>query len=106
MEPDMTDQETKHYYSKKFSEIPLDWFPRAKKVFDDSFSYGWIDEAKSAIDEFGLNSWFYKSHFRAGMWIRNQLRGAGMLDKDLPDGNWDDYYVPLLEWWLGYRILC
>jgi hypothetical protein len=29
-----------------------------------------------------------------------------MLDKDLPDGNWDDYYVPLLEWWLGYRILC
>lgn len=36
-------------------------------------------------------------HFRQGMAARNALREAGLLDAQLPSGNWDDYYIPLLE---------
>ena len=103
---EMTDKERKEYYSTKFYEIPFEWFERARVVFEESFSEGWKHEAKLAIEEHGLNNWFIEQHFHQGMWIRNKLRDAGMLDKDLPDGNWDDYYVVLLEWWLGYRMYC
>jgi hypothetical protein len=101
----MNKAEEMRYYCKKFSEIPLIWFPKAREVFDQNLSEEWRYEAKQAVKEMGLNNWFNGSHFYAGMWIRNKLRDAGMLDQYLPDGNWDDYYVPLLEWWLGFRIL-
>lgn len=61
-------------------------------------------EVKEAIDEFGVE-WmqkihgdtpYYSFHFYDGMGVRNFLR-ATIKDKELPTGNWDDYYVPALE---------
>jgi hypothetical protein len=35
-------------------------------------------------------------HFRGGMYIRNKLREVA-LDDALPSGNWDDYYIAVME---------
>lgn len=37
----------------------------------------------------------YTFHYGAGMFIRNLLRNV-VLDKELPSGNWDDFYVAAL----------
>lgn len=44
--------------------------------------------------------WWAKDmyHFRGGMVVRNLLRsGVGILDDELPSGNWDDYYIMVIE---------
>lgn len=47
--------------------------------------------------------WFVGQHFGYGMYIRNQLRSAGITDDLLPDRNWDDYYIQILEIAIGIR---
>lgn len=42
-------------------------------------------------------NWSVEFHFSAGMAVRNLLRNGGFTDNQLPSGNWDDYYVPILE---------
>lgn len=45
-----------------------------------------------------------RGHFGWGMAVRNALRTeAGIGDAALPDGNWDDYYIPLVEIACGIR---
>jgi hypothetical protein len=58
---------------------------------------------KTLIEKQGLNEWAFPYHFTVGMAIRNDLRENGITDDLFPDGNLDDYYVPMLEWWAGYR---
>ena len=36
-------------------------------------------------------------HHGWGTWVRNCIRQAGFLDDLTPDGNWDDYYVGLVQ---------
>jgi len=47
--------------------------------------------------------WWGLYHFSWGMWTRNKLRKYVCSDTKLPTGNWDDYYVPLVELALGIR---
>jgi hypothetical protein len=37
------------------------------------------------------------------MGVRNALRKYGLKDDLLPEGNWDDYYVPVVEVAVGVR---
>lgn len=48
-------------------------------------------------------TWWASEHFGYGMYIRNQLRSNVCPDNELPSGNWDDYYVPLMEATCGLR---
>ena len=41
--------------------------------------------------------WSTPYHFWEGMQIRNALRQQGILDRELPTGNWDDYWVMAVE---------
>lgn len=43
------------------------------------------------------DTWATPYHFGWGMWLRNQIRGLGVSDKDTPTGNLDDYYVKAVE---------
>lgn len=61
-----------------------------------------IDEIRSAFGE-DKETWWASSHFYWGMSIRNLLRDNVCLDDKLPSGNWDDYYVPLVELACGVR---
>lgn len=43
------------------------------------------------------DGWYIPYHFDWGMNVRNMLRGEGFKDEYLPTGNWDDYYVEVVE---------
>jgi hypothetical protein len=47
--------------------------------------------------------WISPYHFTTGMAIRNLLREKVCRDDQLPSGNFDDYYVQLLEIAAGVR---
>ena len=54
----------------------------------------WIKDPKT---------WWAIAHHWWGMGIRNSLRDSVCSDSELPSGNWDDYYVPLVEMACGLR---
>jgi len=99
----MNKAEAHRYYNQKFNEIPVELFPKIKDVFDKNLNEDFVTYAKKMIKEKGLNSWFVDQHFFTGMAIRNLLRDSKVMDNLFPDQNLDDYYVPMIEWWLGYR---
>ena len=43
------------------------------------------------------DSWWAEHHFDWGMRVRNALRDGVCSDSILPSGNWDDYYVQMIE---------
>lgn len=58
------------------------------------------DEDKSKIRQkmvVAPKTWWAGSHLQWGMFIRNVLRDAGFTEKAVGIGNWDDYYVELVE---------
>lgn len=61
-------------------------------------------EALRELHEGNPATWWaqYGWHFHGGMSVRNVLREA-VADAELPSGNWDDFYVPVLEVALGVR---
>jgi hypothetical protein len=46
-------------------------------------------------------TWWALYHHGWGTAIRNALRDMVCLDKELPSGNWDDYYIQIIEIYLG-----
>lgn len=53
-----------------------------------------LDEAVQECPDrwWAISGW----HFHQGMTIRNMLRNI-ISDKELPSGNWDDYYIEVIE---------
>lgn len=47
--------------------------------------------------------WYLPYHFYWGMHVRNTLRDHGLIDKYLPDNNWDDYTCGVIEVAAGIR---
>jgi hypothetical protein len=50
-------------------------------------------------------TWWAFYHHGWGTAVRNALRDKVCLDKELPSGNWDDYYIQIIEIYLGLREL-
>lgn len=48
-------------------------------------------------------TWWTTHHHGWGTGIRNYLRKHVCLDNVLPTGNWDDYYIQIIELALGLR---
>jgi len=64
------------------------------------------EDAKQEIREMHEKDplhWSGPYHFSWGMGVRNALRKYGLKDDLLPEGNWDDYYVPVVEVAVGVR---
>lgn len=72
------------------------------KCLKESFSVNGKRWVWRRAEERG-ESWFIEHHFRMGMNIRNLLREEILSDHKLPTGNWDDYYVELVEIACGLR---
>lgn len=101
----MTDKELYDFHTKKLAELPGDIIEQAVHVV-----LSVLDETtKNAIKKVAKSNpyaWAIGYHFYWGMWMRNQFRAdAGITDDQLPSGNWDDYYVPIVELALGLRSL-
>lgn len=98
--------EDKQYFDDKFNEIPQEVLEKASAFLIGFIPAGEqlliIDEAK----EEGLIEWAVSNHTFWGMSIRNNLREAGLTDDMLPDKNWDDYYIQVIEYSLGLRKKC
>lgn len=65
-----------------------------------------VDEIKRAYTQHGRHNWIHSEdfgHFQWGMGCRNALRTAGFKDDQLPQHNWDDYYVQVVEAAVGLR---
>ena len=100
----MTDEEYVEYHNTKFAEIPTTLLAKAVVVFDKHLAHLKDDMGRS-YDRLGAAHWFEYSfgHHALGRVIRNQLRDGGVKDDMVPDGNLDDYYCPMLEYWIGKR---
>lgn len=98
--------EDKQYFDEKFNEIPQEVLEKAS-----AFLIGYIPAGEQIliieeIKEKGLMDWAIPHHSFWGMSIRNNLREAGLTDDLLPDKNWDDYYIQVIEYALGLRKKC
>jgi hypothetical protein len=91
------------FYSMRFKEIPEELFPKIKQIFDDNLTLTFVNQCHNMIQHDGMNNWMLDYHFSTGMKIRNLLRDNGILDSMFSTENLDDYYISMLEWWLGYR---
>lgn len=63
------------------------------------------DSVKTIVQEWSHNpeTWWAMAHHGWGTSVRNSLRDNVCLDDKLPSGNWDDYYIPLVEIAVGVR---
>jgi len=100
----MTDDEYVEYHNAKFAEIPTALLAKAVVVFDKYLSHLKDDMGRS-YDRLGATNWFEYSfgHHAFGTYVRNLLRENGVTDDMVPTGNLDDYYVQMLEKFLGVR---
>ena len=96
-----TPEERKQYFDQKLREIPPDVLEKAIAIFQtlpDEFKTEC--RVRHAIEP---DSWMASWHLSVGMRLRNILRERGLADDLLPDKNWDDYYIQVLELSLGLR---
>lgn len=85
---------------------------KAAQIVRDYLGEGGVKTLKDAYDKDPETWWAVGGwHNLGGMNVRNALRDGGILDKDLPDnplvgensGNWDDFYLPVVEAAIGAR---
>ncbi|MDX2215509.1 MAG: hypothetical protein SFY66_19755 [Oculatellaceae cyanobacterium bins.114] len=98
-----TPEERKQYFEDKFREIPPQVLEQAIAVFESlPAEFKTECRVRHAIEP---DNWISCWHLSVGMQLRNLLRQKGLTDDLLPDKNWDDYYVQVLEVSLGLRSL-
>jgi len=95
--------ENQHYFTKKFEEIPNDLLFEAVEYLKMELTNEEKEEIEEAFKESGAIEWAILHHSTWGRDIRNSLRTFGLTDEKLPDGNWDDYYIQVIEFTLGLR---
>lgn len=92
------------YYEQKLYEIPPDVLEGSvealKKHIPENLKKSLVESYKKCKPG---EWWFAEYHFGLGMSIRNALRQLGFSDRRLPDKNWDDYYVKVVEIAIGLR---
>ena len=93
-----TDQEWIEINQKRWQEMPANLRERAVAFLQKELSSEDKDWLRNTMKEHGTLWWCEGCwHFGGGMCIRNLLRKGVCLDGELPSGNWDDYYIPVVE---------
>lgn len=84
------------FHNKSINELSDDIKLRSIQSLSWVLSAETVYEIRQAHQE-NPDTWWATSHFTWGMSIRNFLRDNVCTDENLPSGNWDDYYIPLVE---------
>jgi hypothetical protein len=90
------------HHNKSISEIPEEIKNSAVQALKTVLSDMVISEIQKAHENDPV-TWWAAEHFSWGMGVRNFLRDNVCLDDKLPSGNWDDYYIPIVEIVCGLR---
>ncbi len=96
-------EELKAWHDKCWAELDPEIKIKAMAAIRVALNQQTKDNVKKLfwMDPLG---WSISFHFGWGMAIRNKIRElTGVLDDQLPSGNWDDYYVAVVEAALGLR---
>lgn len=93
------------YHKERWAELSPELQRKAVAYLSDKLPPNFLTEVAAAHREYGPE-WvnqigkkddpFYVFHMMDGMGVRNLLRDV-ILDKELPTGNWDDFYTQALE---------
>ena len=100
----LNDEEFAAYLDARYAEMSPELLERCRVVFDENLKSDMATLLESHWRYKGVH-WFDTGHGHHGYgtFVRNLLRKAGIYDSELPQGNWDDYYVQAIENWLGIR---
>lgn len=98
----MTDQEFAEFHEARYAELTQDQRDRAKAILLAKLTPDVLEEVRELHGDDPI-SWASPYHHFWGMGIRNLLRQEGFKDAELPSGNWDDYYVAVVEYAAGIR---
>lgn len=93
----------KTYYEEKLNEIPKDFLDECVDLIQKEFPQELKNDISDRIETKGLIEWAIPYHHSWGVGVRNLLRENGLTDDKLPDENWDDYYIQVIELALGHR---
>jgi hypothetical protein len=109
----------KRFYDERWAELPQETRDKARRIIVGYYNEQAMRQVRDmhAKDPVG---WASAIHFGGGMVVRNLLRtgrivnytdksvahdaGERIPDDELPSGNWDDYYVPAMEYAAGIRV--
>jgi len=92
----MNNTEFREFHEEKYKELNDGVKQRAIRVIREEIPTIVQDQIRMAILS-DPDEWSVPYHFGWGMGVRNLLREKGILDNELPSGNWDDYYVAVVE---------
>lgn len=89
------------HISSGAAPLPADLADRAVRALVDLFRHQMDPiDVRALRREIAADpdKWWAGYHFGWGMSVRNYLRQqGGIKDKQLPSGNWDDYYIECIE---------
>lgn len=83
------------YHRRKWAELDPEIKDRAVTCARAFISVELAEDTRKKMQA-DPDCWLVDYHHGAGTWFRNELRRA-VLDKELPTGCWDDYYVCAIE---------
>jgi hypothetical protein len=83
-------------HEEKWAELSDDVKTKAVAIIQAEFTEDLKEEIRGMIRN-DPNDWCSLYHHGWGTGVRNLLREKGLTDDMTPDGNWDDYYVMVVE---------
>ena len=83
-------------HEEKWAELSDDVKTKAIAIIQAGFTEELKEEIRGMIRN-DPNNWIGMHHHGWGTGVRNLLREKGLPDNLTPDGNWDDYYIMVVE---------
>ena len=83
-------------HEEKWAELSDDVKTKAIAIIQAEFTEELKEEIRGMIWN-DPNNWIGMHHHGWGTGVRNLLREKGLPDNLTPDGNWDDYYIMVVE---------
>lgn len=89
------------FHKDRLAELPAGVLDTVVAAFQNHHNEKTLQEIRDRWES-DPETWWALYHFGWGMSVRNFFRSY-VVDQELPSGNWDDYYIPVIEVAVGVR---
>jgi hypothetical protein len=97
----MSSEQREQHFKNHFKKLPPHFVEDVVLYLRDNISKEQLREFRNmAIDDI---DWMIQNHLSVGVDVRNLLRKGGWQDRNLPSGNWDDYFAFMIDIASGFR---